>query len=459
MIGRVFLGRYETRRLLGEGGMGRVYLARQLDLGRDVVVKVMHEHIAADPKFRDRFQRETLLMARFQHPGAVTLYDASLNDPLGPCIVMEYVKGVNLDALLNRNGRMTAPRVGRIIGQLCEVLQAAHDQGIIHRDLKPANLMVLDPDTPRERIKVMDFGLAKLVEGGPTRKVTDTNVDFAVGTPSYICPEQVRGEEMDHRGDLYSVGVMMYELLTGRLPFTGSSSMDILLAHATEYPPTFSELGLSGWVPGEIEQLIFDTLAKDPADRPQSARELAMRYDLALERAKDTLEAVAAPREPTDGDSGPVPWGQTVTPRHDALTNSIHSCSTPTLPSREEAVLPFHLEAWMPETIAIMKLRGFVHDVGGEVVESVPGLIRVRLGGRNQATGPLSWLGLGRRSSGPIDIELHLHNAHPKQPNRLTVHVGFRPSHPQLLTDKNWRQRCSQVFVELRSYLMGQHVE
>src|SRR5262249_18403042 len=109
MIGRVFLGRYETRRRRGEGGMGRVYLARQLDLGRDVVVKVMHEHIAADTRFRDRFQRETLLMARFQHPGAVTLYDASLSDPLGPCIVMEYVKGVNLEGMLARNGRMSAP--------------------------------------------------------------------------------------------------------------------------------------------------------------------------------------------------------------------------------------------------------------------------------------------------------------------------------------------------------------
>src|SRR5438552_712596 len=154
MIGRVFLGRYETRRLLGEGGMGRVYLARQ-------------------------------------------------------------------------------------------------------PDLKPANLMVVEPDTPRERIKVMDFGLAKLVDGETLRKVTDTNVDFAVGTPGYICPEQVRGEEMDHRGDIYSVGVMMYELLTGRLPFNGPSSMDILLAHATEYAPSFAEIGLKGWVPREVEQLVF----------------------------------------------------------------------------------------------------------------------------------------------------------------------------------------------------------
>src|SRR4051794_11044825 len=182
MAGRTFLGRYEAIRLLGEGGMGRGYLARQVDLGRQVVVKVMHDHIAADPKFRERFQRETLLMARFQHPYVVTLYDASLNDPQGPCIVMEYIRGVTVDTLLHRNGRLNAARISRLLGQLCEALQAAHNEGIIHRDLKPANLMVVDPDTPYEKIKVMDFGLAKLVESAPglsrVGKVTDTGADF-----------------------------------------------------------------------------------------------------------------------------------------------------------------------------------------------------------------------------------------------------------------------------------------
>src|SRR5437763_1875771 len=195
MLGRVFLGRYEATRILGEGGMGRVYLARQLDLGRQVVVKVMHDHVAQDPLFCERFQRETLLMARFQHHYAVTLYDASLNDPQGPCIVMEYIRGVTLDTLLQRNGRLSPTRVGRLLGQLCEVLQAAHAEGIVHRDLKPANLMVLDPDTPYDIIKVMDFGLAKLLGPKDPMKVTGSATDFAVGTPGYMCPEQARGED------------------------------------------------------------------------------------------------------------------------------------------------------------------------------------------------------------------------------------------------------------------------
>src|ERR1700733_6772261 len=146
MQGRVFLGRYETIRQIGEGGMGVVYLAKQTDLGRQVVVKVMHDHVASDPTFRERFARETLAMARFQHPYAVTLYDASLNDPQGPCIVMEYIKGVTLDNLLAGSNRLAAARVSRLLRMLCEVLQLAHAESIIHRDLKPANLMIVDPN-------------------------------------------------------------------------------------------------------------------------------------------------------------------------------------------------------------------------------------------------------------------------------------------------------------------------
>jgi eukaryotic-like serine/threonine-protein kinase len=471
MIGRVFLGRYEIQRLLGEGGMGRVYLARQTDLGRPVVVKVMHDHIANDPKFRERFQRETLLMARFHHGSAVTLYDANLNDPLGPCIVMEYVKGVNLETLLKKVQRMSAPRVERIIAQLCEVLQSAHDEGIIHRDLKPANLMIIDPDSPKERIKVMDFGLAKLVEDGPARKVTDTNVDFAVGTPGYIAPEQVRGEHMDHRGDLYSVGVMIYELLTGRLPFEGSNSMDVLLAHATEKPPTFAEIGVTTWIPQAVEDLVQDLLAKDPEDRPQSARELAERFHTAIVEAQaraDSRPAMSGIGQRNLSAPTLIPkassseWVALELPKTSTRMSNSHTMPAPNVPQysattsaavREQNNLPFHLEAWMPETIALMKLRGFVHDCGGEVVESVPGLIRVRLGKARTQT--LGWLGFGKKTSGPIDIELHLHRIDPRNENKLSINVLFRASHQSILADEVWRDRCTKIFVELRAYLMG----
>jgi serine/threonine-protein kinase len=426
MIGRIFLGRYEAVRLLGEGGMGKVYLARQLDLGRQVVIKVMHDHVATEPKFRERFQRETLLMARFAHPYAVTLYDASLTD--GPCIVMEFIRGVNLETLLQKSGRFTPARVGRIISQLGEVLQAAHDQALIHRDLKPANLMVVDHDSPREKIKVMDFGLAKLVDAEANAEFHSSSAEFAVGTPGYICPEQVKGEPVDHRGDIYSVGVMMYELLTGRLPFIGPSSMDLMLAHATEMPPRFADLGLPVTIPEPVEAVVFLCLEKDPKERPQSARELAELYETALSFDQSGM---AGPAEVIAPKSKLGP----------ALINDPNSLS-------------FTMEAWMPESIAVVKLQGFAHDLEGQIVESVPGVVRMKLNPPSaQTRGASSWFSLRRAE--PLWLELHLHQLEPGRNTKLLIQAVFKPQSISQLADPAWRERCTRSYINLRSYLMG----
>ena len=453
LVGKTFLGRYEIIRMLGEGGMGMVFLARQTDLGRQVVVKVMHDHVACDPKFRERFTRETLLMARFQHPYAVTLYDASLNDPQGPCIVMEYIKGVTLDALLQKNGRLNPGRVARLLGQLCEVLFAAHSVGIIHRDLKPANLMVVDPETPYEKIKVMDFGLAKLLDGYATpslHKVSETGAEFAVGTPGYISPEQVRGEELDHRSDLYSVGVLLFEMLTGRLPFTGNETMDVLLAHATEAPPTFAEMAAPSWIPPEVEGVVRCCLAKNPKDRPTSARDLQERFTKALqEPISDRKTEHGEPDVPSPEPCEIAAEG--------AETNG------QVLPHIQEKIDPHtivhRMEAWMPDTIAIYKLRGFVHDMGGEILENVPGLIRVRLGGSGSSLnrGGFNWFGLLRKYN-IVDMELHLERHDENQHNLLHVTVLMRPIHAKAFADPYWRKRCNYIFCELRSYLAGASV-
>lgn len=436
MVGRIFLGRYEALRLLGEGGMGRVYLARQADLGRQVVVKVMHDHIAADPKFRERFQRETLLMARFQHPYVVTLFDASLNDPQGPCIVMEYIRGITLDTLLERNTHLNPARVGRLLGQLCEALQAAHSEGIVHRDLKPTNLMVVDPDTPYEKIKVMDFGLAKLVQGAGARinKTYDTGADFAVGTPGYISPEQVKGEDMDHRSDLYSVGIILFELLSGRLPFHRDETMDVLLAHATEPPPRFSDVGASDWVHPEIEAVVMSCLEKNPADRPASALDLAERYEKGLARAC--------------GELGPSPELAPETAPEQML---------PPIPEvvYDPQSVVHQMEAWMPDSIASYKVKGFVNDFNGEVVESVPGMIRVQLGGPNSGT--TSWFGF-RKKTEFVEMEMRLDRNNPQQPNLLHITVIMRAMDKKTALNPAWRERCNQLFCELRGYLAGASV-
>ena len=443
-MSRVFLGRYETIRLLGEGGMGKVYLARQMDLGRQVVVKVMHDHIAADPKFHERFQRETLVMARFQHPYVVTLYDASLNDPQGPCIIMEYIRGVTLDTLLHRNGRLTPARVGRLLDQLCEALQAAHEQGIIHRDLKPANLMVIDPDTPYEKIKVMDFGLAKLCNNATgmamIHKTSDTGTDFAVGTPGYISPEQVRGEEIGVGSDLYSVGVILFELLTGKLPFPREETMDVLLAHATDPPPTFDFLGAADWVSRPVEAVVQSCLAKKPADRPSGARDLAKRYESALFEADEPQTC--------------LPSGDPVLPE-----NSAQPCVAPPTVFDPNVVV-HQLEAWMPDVLATYKLRGFVNDLGGEVLESVPGRIRVRLGNSANgggAGGVSSWLGLRKKPS-IVDLELLLERNNPQHPSQLRITVKMSSPDRRAGSNPVWREHCGQIFCELRGYLAGASV-
>jgi serine/threonine protein kinase len=473
MLGRVFLGRYETVQLLGEGGMGRVYLARQADLGRQVVVKVMHDHVAADPAFRDRFVRETLLMARFQHPYAVTLFDASLNDPQGPCIVMEYIKGVTLDALVQSNGRLSPQRVGRLLRQLCEVLQAAHGAGIVHRDLKPANLMIVDPDTPYELLKVMDFGLAKLLSPEPGHPGKVTNTEFAVGTPGYMCPEQARGEEMDHRGDLYSVGVVLYEVLAGRLPFAGKSTMDVLLAHATEEPPPFAFVGAGGWVTPAIEEVVQACLAKDPADRPRNARDLAERYEAAL--AADA--AATAPRAPSStaarlqrpglrGKRLPAPpqqaqpSSQAPSQLQQQPTRAAPPKQLPPAATTDPTAVVHQIDAWMPERIAAYKLHGFIQDTGGDMLSSVPGCIRVRLGGKGSSytaprRGGLAWLGLGR-GSGLFELEIHLQRPVGGRENQLTVTVVVRAPSEDLCGDLEWRDVCGRIFRDLRAYLMGQ---
>lgn len=431
MIGRLYMGRYEAKRLLGEGGTGRVYLAREYTPDRYVVVKVMHEHLAHDAKFKNRFERETQTMAKLQHPHAVQLLDASLDDPGGPCIVMEYIHGVGLDVLLKKNKRFTPARVGRLLGQLCDVLQAAHNLQIVHRDLKPSNLMIVDADTPDEQVKVMDFGLAKILNPIENfKKITDANMEFAVGTPGYISPEQVRGDTTDHRADLYSAGVIAYELLAGQVPFRRESHMDVILAHATEMPPTFAELGLENWVPAAVERVVMQCLEKDAGQRPQSARELADQFEAAL--GEKEVEAVKVP---------------------EAKPAALPTVADPN-------ALVFQMEAWMPQKIALVKLRGFVHDALGEVIESESGLIRVQLGVHPSFKPGHEPTFFGRRRGDPLyrtplDVELRLQQVDPKQENKLLVTIAFQPPDRYTLDNAGWRKRCERVFCDVRAYLMG----
>jgi serine/threonine-protein kinase len=439
MPGQVFLNRYEVVHPLGEGGMGRVFLAKQLDVDRQVVVKVLHAHIAADARFRQNFQREALLMAGFRHPHAVQLYDASFDDPAQPCMVMEYIPGVTLETLVERQGRLQPLRVGRLLGQLCSVLGAAHAAGLLHRDLTAANMMIMDANSPGERLKVMDFGLAR-ASGGPyfaLEKLTGSGNSIGGGTPDYVCPEQIRNEEVDLRGDLYSVGVLLFKLLTGRLPFQDATTVEeILKAHVEKTPPTFAQVGAANVVAARVEEAVQVCLAKYPRERPQTARELGERFEQALGH-KILLDddSTKLPALPAAGDQGRI----------------------------DPAELVDCLEAWMPESIAVVKLRGFVSDQGGEVVDSEPGLVRVRMPGPPSApdakpAGLLSWLGFGRAASPvPNFAAMDLHLEKKQDPgNRLQISVCMRPEvGNQWAWPTDWKSWCAEICRELRAYLIS----
>ncbi|MGL4549718.1 MAG: serine/threonine protein kinase, partial [Gemmataceae bacterium] len=283
MLGQVLLGRYKITRALDEGGMSKIYLAHQTAPDRDVVVKVLKDHLRTQNKPVEHFRREIHIMTRLQHPHAVAAYDSIPRDPRGPILIMEYVRGIDLCLLQNREGRFSPERVGRLLVQLCDVLHYCHTAGVVHRDLKPGNVMIVHAGTPQESVKVMDFGLAKMSNMlyiSP-EEIVDFNLPAASGTPEYISPEMVRGNDMDGRGDLYSVGVMLFEMLTGRRPFVCDGVEQLMLAHANDAPPTFLEAGCRD-VPAGIEAVVRSCLEKYPEKRPANALELAAAYERAL---------------------------------------------------------------------------------------------------------------------------------------------------------------------------------
>ena len=230
--------KYVVVRELGRGGMGVVWLIRHVFLGVEHALKVITRNIALDPQSRARFRREARVMAQFTHRNAVTVHDSGVGSELA-YIIMEHVRGTSLNALLNPVVPMPLAWTTRILTQLCDVLQEAHDLGIVHRDLKPSNLMLIDDRPPgREQLKVIDFGIAKVLQPGFDEIHTQTGC--FMGTPQYASPEQVKGAEVDGRSDLYSIGVLLYEILTGHRPFSGPP-MKQFLDQMYAPPPSFSE--------------------------------------------------------------------------------------------------------------------------------------------------------------------------------------------------------------------------
>lgn len=268
------IGSYRVVGKLGEGGMGVVYVAEHQLLGRRAAIKVLLPAMSANQQVVTRFFNEARAVTAIADPGIVQVFDFGFQPDGSAYIVMELLEGETLDARLRRRGPFSVADSLRLIRQVATSLAAAHARGVVHRDLKPDNVFVTgDPAvTGGERPKILDFGIAKLSGDDPGRHMTQTGM--LIGTPVYMSPEQCRGAgNIDHRSDLYSLGCVLFTMIAGRPPFDQGGSGEVIAAHLKETPPLLSQL-VPG-IPAELDTLLARCLAKDAADRPQSALELA----------------------------------------------------------------------------------------------------------------------------------------------------------------------------------------
>ena len=286
----MFGERYEVEARLGAGGMAEVWKGHDRVLNRTVAIKTLLPQFARDGSFVHRFRREAQAAARLNHPGIVSVYDSGDGD--NPYIVMQFIEGRTLADFLGSGKKLQPMQAAQIAEEIAGALAAAHAQGVIHRDIKPANVMV----TRDGKIAVMDFGIARLIAGPETAPQTSA----VLGTASYLSPEQAQGQPVDARTDIYSLGVVLYEMLTGRPPFTGDSPMAIAYKQVNEAPPAPSTLNDD--VPPELDAVVMRALSKNPANRYQTAQEFAED----LEQARTGGQVRATPLLPVGGEATQV---------------------------------------------------------------------------------------------------------------------------------------------------------
>ena len=255
---------------LGSGAMGTIYEAHAAETGEHVAVKVLHQHLANDEDICSRFDREARAAARLNHPNCVKIESYGLLDDGRRFIAMEFVDGENLEQVLKANGPLAAKEVIRAGIEIAEALHAAHVQDVIHRDLKPANILLERGDLSQMRLRVCDFGIAKILNSSTNSYQTMSGM--VCGTPDYISPEQARGLPLDGRSDLYSLGILMFELLTGRPPFSGKNALELMNQHIRIEAPSIRKKRPE--IPESLDTFILGLLSKKPKDRPTDASEV-----------------------------------------------------------------------------------------------------------------------------------------------------------------------------------------
>lgn len=278
LTGKIVAGRYRLLEKLGQGGMGSVYRAEHIEIGKQFAVKVLAALYGHDDEQRRRFLHEARAASTIAHENVVDVTDFGPAPNGSVFLAMELLVGEELSDLLDREGPLPWTRTKRIVTQVCQALQAAHEQGIFHRDVKPENCFRIDRHSTKDFIKVLDFGIAKIMRSSsPDESLSQTGMVF--GTPEYMSPEQARGATVDHRTDVYAVGIMLYEMVTGKVPFTGNSNLEILAQQANDPPMPPRKMAPHLAIPAELEAIILRTLSKRPEDRYPTVEALARAID------------------------------------------------------------------------------------------------------------------------------------------------------------------------------------
>ena len=345
MPGMILRDKYEILARIGSGGMAVVYRAKHLAFGEERAIKVVSARLAADERFLKRFKQEAVVTRKLQHPHAVRVDDLDATEDGRPFIVMECVEGRDLRKVLEETGPMPVRRALKIVEQIACALAAAHELGITHRDIKPDNILLVKTEDGSDFVKVLDFGIAKVkegtLEGGPGYTATQTGV--VIGTPQYMSPEQAlgkRGDDLDGRSDIYSLGVLLYELLTGELPFISDTPMEILFHHiqTTPTPPhrTRPDLG----IPVQVSDVLMKALEKDPKDRFASADDMAKALALLAEMPETAAPAAPQPGAPSGGAKTDTEADKPPLPAREAGTKTAARPRPRTQPGRPQGTHP-----------------------------------------------------------------------------------------------------------------------
>jgi eukaryotic-like serine/threonine-protein kinase len=320
LVGQTVAGRYKVIKLLGEGGMGQVYLAEHFAIEKRVALKVLRSEYAHKGDIVTRFQQEAISASRIKHPNVLDVFDFGQLENGCFYLAMEFLEGNDLADELQRSRVLTAPRALPIAMQICRALSAAHAKGVVHRDMKPENVFLQRTGDGEEIIKIVDFGIAQLKPTNEEaqavstshRRLTKTGMIF--GTPEYMAPEQASGKHADLRCDVYAVGIILYELFTGAVPFTGETFLGVLTKHLNELPPSMRSVYPDLQISTELEGVVQRTLAKDPNQRFQNMNELAAALAATPEGQYAGLRGPYSQVGGIDGRASALPSGATPSP-------------------------------------------------------------------------------------------------------------------------------------------------